>query len=88
MRPVVELQSVSEVYSGADVVVRAERVVRMRDGRTVTDRAFIRELARGFDAIMEGRARWRIGRSYFGSCGEAVFDRFSILVPLDSPYRR
>ncbi len=55
-------------------------------GRTVIDPRIILEHAAGFDAVISGTARWRVGRDYAGHCGEAVFDRFSIFVPLDSAY--
>jgi hypothetical protein len=55
-------------------------------GRTVMDRDFLVEHADGFEAILDGSARWRVGRDYFRYCAEAVFDRFSIFVPLRSPY--
>jgi glyoxylase-like metal-dependent hydrolase (beta-lactamase superfamily II) len=55
-------------------------------GRTVIDSRIILEHAAGFDAIIDGTVQWRIGRDYVGPCGEAVFDRFSIFVPLHSPY--
>jgi hypothetical protein len=36
--------------------------------------------------VIGGTAQWRVGRDYEGYCAEAVFDRFSIFVPIDSPY--
>lgn len=54
-------------------------------GRTIIDRQIIVEHAAGFDAVVNGDARWRLGRDYAGNCAEAVFDRFSIFVPFDSP---
>jgi glyoxylase-like metal-dependent hydrolase (beta-lactamase superfamily II) len=55
-------------------------------GRTVIDPQILVEYANGFDAVVNGTARWRVGRDYAGYCGKALFDRFSIFVPLDSAY--
>ena len=46
----------------------------------------MREHADGFAAVLDGSAVWRAGRDYQGYCPEAVFDRFSIFVALDSPF--
>jgi glyoxylase-like metal-dependent hydrolase (beta-lactamase superfamily II) len=57
-------------------------------GRTVMDTDFIVEHADGFAAVLDGSARWQVGRDYTKYVAEAVFDRFSIFVELKSPYVR
>jgi glyoxylase-like metal-dependent hydrolase (beta-lactamase superfamily II) len=41
-------------------------------GRTVIDAGILEEHADGFDRVLDGTARWRVGRDYVGPVGEAV----------------
>ncbi len=57
-------------------------------GRTVIDAGILAEHADGFDRVIDGTARWRVGRDYSSEVAEACFDRFSVFVPLTSEYCR
>lgn len=70
----------------ADIAADVSMVGVAHFGRTVIDARILAEYADGFDRVVDGTARWRVGRDYSGPVAEALFDRFSVFVPLTSPY--
>jgi glyoxylase-like metal-dependent hydrolase (beta-lactamase superfamily II) len=70
----------------AEISSDVARVGVAHFGRTVIDAGILAEHAEGFDRVVDGTATWRVGRDYSGDVAEALFDRFSIFVPLTSEY--
>ena len=70
----------------ADMAADVSMVGVAHFGRTIIDAGILAEYADGFDRVVAGTARWRVGRDYIGPVAEALFDRFSVFVPLTSPY--